>query len=312
MRGALDQALGFWLWALGRSLKHALAGVTALGLLSVHTAGRQPALTISHEARSLQPGEVVLLRVRSEERLAAVTGHVFGRDLRFAEVANGEWQALSGIDLDVAIGAHVVDVRAEGPNGLLSERHPVAIVAKQFGTRTLKVDPRFVSPPKSQLPRIERERARVAEAYRSGRPERLWTRPFVAPLDAKAVSSFGVRSVFNGKPRGAHGGADLASPEGAPVHAPNGGRVAIADHHYFAGKLVLIDHGAGVFSALAHLSRVDVAEGARVERGDRVGLVGRTGRVTGPHLHWAVRVNGARVDPYSLLAVVGSPIIVQP
>jgi hypothetical protein len=284
----------------------------ALGVLVASAAGRQPALTISHEARSLQPGEVVVVRVRSHEQLTDVTGRAFGRDLRFAQVEAGEWQALSGIDLDVAPGAQVVDVRAQGPGGPLTEQYPLAIVAKQFGTRTLKVDPRFVTPPKSALPRIERERARVAEAYRSGRPDRLWTLPFAAPLEAKAVSSFGVRSVFNGKPRDAHGGADLASPEGAAVHAPNAGRVAIADNHYFAGNVVLLDHGAGVFSALAHLSRIDVAEGATVRRGDRVGLVGRTGRVTGPHLHWAVRINGARVDPYSLLAVAGSPIIVQP
>jgi hypothetical protein len=279
-----------------------MALVLALGALAAATAGQPPALAITHVARSLQPGEVVVVEVRSPEPLAEVTGRAFGRDLRFTEVAKGEWQALAGIDLDVPPGPQVVDVRAQAPGGPLADRYPLTIEPKQFGTRTLKVDPRFVTPPRSALPRIERERARVADAFRSGRPERLWTLPFAAPLEAKAVSSFGVRSVFNGKPRDPHGGADLASPEGAPVSAPNAGRVAIAANHYFAGNVVLIDHGAGVFSILAHLSRIDVAEGATVRRGEPVGLVGHTGRVTGPHLHWAVRVGGARVDPYSLLA----------
>lgn len=291
---------GAWGGARGRSLA---AGVAAmLGLLAAAPAGQRPGLTIAHDARSLQPGEVVRLRVGSPERVTAVAGRAFGRDLRFAQVSATEWEALAGIDLDVAPGPQEVEIRAQSAGGALSERYPLAIAPKRFGTRTLKVDPRFVTPPRSALPRIERERARVAEAYRSGRPERLWTLPFAAPLEAKAVSSFGVRSVFNGTPRDPHGGADLASPEGAAVRAPNAGRVALADDHYFSGNVVLIDHGAGVFSVLAHLSRIDVAEGAAVQRGDQVGLVGRTGRVTGPHLHWAVRVGGARVDPYSLLA----------
>jgi murein DD-endopeptidase MepM/ murein hydrolase activator NlpD len=289
--------------AFGVAACHAAAVLAALGVLAVTAGGRQAVLTIAHEARSLQPGEVVLLRVRSPEALTAVTGRAFGRDLRFAQVANGEWQALAGIDLDVAPGPQVVDVHGQAPGGAVGERYLLTVEAKQFGTRTLKVDPRFVTPPKSALPRIERERARVAEAFRSGRADRLWSLPFAAPLEARSVSSFGVRSVFNGTPRDPHGGADLASPEGTPVHAPNAGRVVIAADHYFSGNTVFIDHGAGVFSILAHLSRVDVTEGSTVARGDRIGLVGRTGRVTGPHLHWAVRVGGARVDPYSLLAV---------
>jgi murein DD-endopeptidase MepM/ murein hydrolase activator NlpD len=121
-----------------------------------------------------------------------------------------------------------------------------------------------------------------------------------------ANSAFGTRSVFNGKPRNAHGGADFLSPGGTPVHAPNAGRVVVARNLYFAGNSVVIDHGAGLFSQLAHLSEMDVAEGDRVEAGQVVGRVGATGRVTGPHLHWAVRAAGARVDPLSLLAVLGS------
>jgi murein DD-endopeptidase MepM/ murein hydrolase activator NlpD len=121
-----------------------------------------------------------------------------------------------------------------------------------------------------------------------------------------ANSRFGTRSIFNGKPRNAHGGADFLSPAGTPIHAPNAGRVVIARDLYFSGNTVVIDHGLGLFSMLAHLSAIDVREGQMVGADQILGRVGATGRVTGPHLHWAVRANGARVDPLSLLALLGT------
>ena len=118
------------------------------------------------------------------------------------------------------------------------------------------------------------------------------------------VSGFGVRSVYNGEPRAPHSGADFASPSGTPVLAPGGGRVVLAEPLYFTGQTVVIDHGLGLVSLLAHLSRIDVRVGADVVAGARVGLVGATGRATGPHLHWTVRLQGARVDPMSVIAAL--------
>jgi murein DD-endopeptidase MepM/ murein hydrolase activator NlpD len=119
-----------------------------------------------------------------------------------------------------------------------------------------------------------------------------------------ANSSFGTRSVFNGEARNPHTGTDFLSPAGTPVRAPASGRVVVARDLFFTGNTVVIDHGSGVFSTLAHLSRIDVREGAPIARGDGVGLVGATGRVTGPHLHWSLRVGAARVDPLSALALL--------
>ena len=128
------------------------------------------------------------------------------------------------------------------------------------------------------------------------------------PVPDEANSSFGTRSIYNGEARSPHGGTDFLSPTGRPIKAPNAGRVVLAGQLYFTGGTVVIDHGLGVFSLFAHLSAVGVSEGDVVKTGDVVGEVGATGRVTGPHLHWTARVGGARVDPLSLLAVMGSAV----
>ena len=114
----------------------------------------------------------------------------------------------------------------------------------------------------------------------------------------------GSRTILNGQPRSPHSGADFNSPAGTPIKAPNAGRVVLAGDRYFTGNTVMIDHGLTMFSLFAHLSEIDVHAGDSVKAGDVVGKVGSTGRVTGPHLHWSVRLNGARVDPLSLLAAL--------
>jgi murein DD-endopeptidase MepM/ murein hydrolase activator NlpD len=139
------------------------------------------------------------------------------------------------------------------------------------------------------------------QLWKASAPSRLWDGGWVRPVPDPANSAFGKRSVFNGQPRSPHSGADFMSAAGTPVTAPNAGRIVLAGARYFAGDTVVIDHGLGVFSLFAHLSAIDVRVGDTVKGGDVIGRVGATGRVTGPHLHWAVRVNGARVDPLSLL-----------
>ena len=117
-------------------------------------------------------------------------------------------------------------------------------------------------------------------------------------------SNFGTRSIFNGEPRAPHAGVDYRGAVGTPISAPGAGRVVLAEPLFFTGDTVIVDHGLGLYSLLAHLSRIDVAAGQTVERGERVGLLGATGRVTGPHLHWTVRLGAARVDPLRLLALL--------
>jgi len=258
---------------------------------------------IHASARAMQPGEVVRLTVTATAP-GTVTVNAFGHDVPTTQLPDSTWQALIGIDLDVRPGRHVVTVRVGG-DGSTSSTYPLVVQSKAFPTRRLTVAEAFVNPPEEVQARIAAEAARLEQLWTSASPERLWSRPFVRPVTDPANSAFGSRSILNGQARSPHGGADFLSETGTPIHAPNDGAVVLAADLYYTGTTVVIDHGQGLLSLFAHLSRLDVAEGAHVTAGDVVGLVGDTGRVTGAHLHWTVRLNGARVDPLSLLAVVG-------
>ena len=264
-----------------------------------------PATAITAAARALQPGELVVLTVVTDEPVDVLHVHAFDRELLPARVDERTWRVLVGIDLDVAEGTYPVTVDAPAPGRPIHAIHQLVVQPKKFPTRTLTVDDAFVNPPAEVQARIEREAHELAALWTTPARTQLWNGRFVAPVPDPANSAFGSRSIFNGQPRSPHGGADFLSAAGVPVKAPNGGRVVLARNLYFTGNTVVIDHGLGLFSMLAHLSKIDVQEGDEIAAGTVVGLVGATGRVTGPHLHWAVRAGGARVDPLSLLAVLG-------
>jgi murein DD-endopeptidase MepM/ murein hydrolase activator NlpD len=256
-------------------------------------------------ARAMQPGEVVRLDIGSNRPVTSVTVQAFDRSVAVARAGPSAWFALIGIDLDVVAGEYPVTVGATKDNGIRTD-HVLSLTVepKDFPTRQLRVAPRFVNPPPSMQPRIDRERRRLGALFRAVEPEPRWARSFLRPIEVSVVSGFGVRSVYNGEPRAPHSGADFASPSGTPVLAPGGGRVVLAEPLYFTGQTVVIDHGLGLVSLLAHLSKIEVREGADVVTGAQVGLVGATGRATGPHLHWTVRLQGARVDPLSVIAAL--------
>ena len=261
-------------------------------------------IQLSVKARSVKPGEVVMLSISLRQPSDSVRVHAFGRDITAYKDPDG-WHAIIGIDLDTKPGPYSVRVESGVAPGVARATYELRVEPTTFRTRRLTVDQAFVTPPASEQPRIEKEAALLALLWKQSTSARLWTTTFARPVPHEANSAFGTRSIFNGRRRSTHGGADFLSPAGTPIGAPNAGRVVLAQNLYFSGNTVIIDHGLGMFSMLAHLSRIDVQPGDAVAAGQPIGLVGATGRVTGPHLHWAVRVNTARVDPLSLLAILG-------
>jgi murein DD-endopeptidase MepM/ murein hydrolase activator NlpD len=265
-----------------------------------------PEIQVSRQARSIQPGEIVVLTMTTPVAASGLRVRAFDREWPAYAVDATTSRVLIGIDLDVAPGAHVVtiDGGSSGPAAILTETLTVA--PKTFGTRRLTVDPAFVNPPAEVQARIAREAAELNALWQSSTATPLWSGPFRPAVPHAANSAFGTRSLFNGEPRSAHGGADFRSPAGTPVSAPAGGRVLLAKDLYYTGGTVMIDHGVGLISLFAHLSSIDTEAGTTVAGEQVVGKVGSTGRVTGPHLHWTIRAGGSRVDPLSVLDALGA------
>jgi len=277
-----------------------------LGTIAALMLAGQPAapLQVFHRARALAPGEAVLVQVRSRETLADVRAIWAGQEIVFALMENGTWEGIAPIDLEAKPGAQTLAIRARTASGAQrTHSYPMIIARRTFPVRTLSVDDRYAEPSADVLPRIRREQRAVEEIFSRVTAARLWTAPFAAPVPGAATSSFGRRSIVNKQPRSPHSGTDFQAPERTPVTAPNRGTIVLTADQYFPGRVVIIDHGLGLYSYLAHLSDVNVSEGEVVERGQTIGLSGSTGRVTGPHLHWTVRAGRARIDPLSLIYV---------
>jgi len=177
----------------------------------------------------------------------------------------------------------------------------VEIHAAHYRTGSLTVAPKFVEPAPEDLAKIKAEIELKAKVFATSAAEPLWKASFRAPVEAEPTDSFGTRRMFNGKLASVHKGMDFRAGTGTPVHAGNSGVVVLARPLYYEGNCVVIDHGLGLYTISMHLSRIDVHEGQLVAAGERLGLSGATGRVTGPHLHWAVRWEGAYLDPAKLL-----------
>lgn len=283
-----------------------IARLAAFSLaLAGAAAAQESPLTVETASRALQPGELVLYSVTTPADVTRVTVTAFDRVITAVRRDTTSWRALVGIDLNTKPGVVITTVAAARPSGALSATKSFTVQPKQFPTRRLSVNPALVEPPPQALDRIKRETEKTNAIYRSPSMEAIWDGRFLRPVQDPANSRFGSRSIFNGARSSPHTGADFLSPSGTPVKAPNAARVRLAEDLYFSGNTVILDHGLGLFSLFAHLSTFAVREGDLVAGGDVVGQVGATGRVTGPHLHWAVRATGARIDPLSLLAVLG-------
>jgi murein DD-endopeptidase MepM/ murein hydrolase activator NlpD len=286
--------------------RRAAAIVSSLLWMSASVANSQERrpLQVSLFPAAIRPGDVVRLEIRNADANEALSASVLGQTLNLEyDDARRRWLAWFGVDLETKPGEYSLHVnRADSAPAIM---HTVRVTKRQFRVRRLKVSPRFVDPPPETLEQIARDSKMLADTYARMSPKH-WTGAFVLPVDGKPSSNFGTRSFYNGEPRAPHAGVDFASGTGTPIRAANYGTVALAAPLYFTGNTIVIDHGARLFSVFAHLSELMATEGDQVQPQTIVGRVGSTGRVTGPHLHWSVRLNGARVDPLSLIAATST------
>lgn len=281
-----------------------LAAAWFSALLMTTTANPADSIAVAANARSIQPGELVVLTMTVSGPADGVRLRAFNREIPVYRVDAATWRGLVGIDLGVRPGTYSASVEARSGPRQLQATYPLKVLPRRFSVRVLKVDPALVNPPPEMGERIAREATELEQLWRQPSAERLWRGRFMPPVPSTVASHFGARSIFNGQARSPHNGADFPSPTGAPVAAPNAGRIVLARDLYFSGNTVILDHGLGLFSLLAHLSVIGVHEGDSVAIGQEIGKVGATGRLTGPHLHWGVLAGGARVDPLAVLAVL--------
>jgi murein DD-endopeptidase MepM/ murein hydrolase activator NlpD len=279
-----------------------LAGAAGLNAAS----NRAATITFIHKERSLKPGEIVLIKAKSTRLLKSLKVEALDRDFpAFNDGGGLNWSALVGIDLETKPGRYAIKLTGVARSGKnVIAQKTLWIAPKKFPTRTLEVDERYVNPPAEEKARIEEESARVKALMASITPEKFWRGAFRIPVTGEVISSFGKRNIYNNQPRSPHTGTDFRGDVGTPIRAPNAGRVVLAADLYYSGNTIIIDHGFGLYSYLGHMSKFSVGEGDFVKTSDVIGRVGATGRVTGPHLHWSVRIATTQVDPMSLISAL--------
>ncbi len=262
------------------------------------------AVAVTWRPTSPRIGDVAVVRVEGPGEGASVEGVVGGRSLEFFRDGHG-YAALVGFDLDLKPGAQSwwVEVReAERPARQVRGRLPVR--GRDFPVQRLTLPGGMVNLDPETEQRAVAEARTLQAVYRTISAERLWRGPFIRPVGGdEPGSGFGARRIINNQPRSPHGGTDYAASRGTPVVSANDGRVALVAEYFFPGRLVVVDHGLGLYTLYFHLDEVRTAVGERVTRGQPIGTVGSTGRATGAHLHFGVQLGGARVDPEGLLAL---------
>jgi len=262
-------------------------------------------VTVDLVCRAFEPGEIIVVTIKDDSSVKGAWIRFLERryPMGKSETSSG-LLAFMGLDLGLEPGSYEMEIFIDK---VLGEREyikkQISVLAKEFPLKKLWVDEKFVTPPPESHERIRREGEILKIIYGITTDQWLGKGFFILPSSGKAMPNFGERRIFNNKPRSSHKGIDIIVPFGTPVKASNSGRVVLASDLYFAGKTVIIDHGMGVFTMYCHFSKIRVNRGKLVEKGEIIGEIGATGRVTGPHLHWGVKVFGTSVDPFSILSL---------
>jgi murein DD-endopeptidase MepM/ murein hydrolase activator NlpD len=243
------------------------------------------------------PGGVAVIKLDTSAKQAPIVHY---GDNRIMVVREGQhWYAVVGIPLTTKPGNHHIRVQEQVPPPY---KVGFGVKNKQYATQRLTIkNKRKVNPNAADLKRIRGEKKIILAALKQWTHQDSVETSFMKPVDGPFSSPFGLRRFFNEQPRRPHSGLDIAAAEGVAIHNPSAGVVIETGDYFFNGNTVLIDHGQGLVTMYCHMSRIDVKPGQKVRRGEIIGAVGKTGRVTGAHLHWGVSLNNTRVDPILFL-----------
>jgi murein DD-endopeptidase MepM/ murein hydrolase activator NlpD len=252
--------------------------------------------------RSAQQGGVFVLTLRPAAWIDELRGSLDNQPLILSPIGDGRVQALVGIDLE-ASGRRLLRLEANDRRGRLHAREwPIQVRSRRFAVQRLTLPQHMVELDRETATRVTEEAERLNDLWKAVTPRRLWQGAFLSPVMSGAKpEGFGLRRIINNQPRSPHSGADYKAAPGSAVLAPNAARVALAEEQFFGGNVLVLDHGNGLYTLYFHLQDSLVKPGDLVQKGQEVGRVGATGRATGPHLHFGVRLNGARIDPAALL-----------
>jgi murein DD-endopeptidase MepM/ murein hydrolase activator NlpD len=259
---------------------------------------------ITSEYRNLCPGEVIKISLQSPVPVSAVLSFD-GQEYPFVSDSKKQKQfSLIALGLDMEPGIYQVVVHLESFSGGIKDiPFKLALSAKSFPSKRIRISRRFTSPVPADTRRIKNEEDLLRRVY--GKSSNLWlgNGRFIMPLKGNIRGPFGEERVFNGNVLSRHRGIDMRSPHGESIKASNSGEVVLARDLYFSGNTVIISHGIGLFSIYCHMSKILVREGAVVDRRASIGYVGSTGRSTGPHLHWGLKLAGQYADPLSIVSL---------
>ncbi len=263
-----------------------------------------PIRNIFWQPNNLKQGSPALFTVELTKPATRISGTFAGKTLTFSKGEDATvWHALAGDDLETQPGTYTLAVSAVMAGRVVRDSKKIDIAAGMFKTGDIQVPDDFVNPSAEDKRQIAKDEVLKARAYAHVMPKVLWSGDFIKPVPAASTESFGESRILNEERSSLHRGTDFPVREGTTVIASNAGVVVLAKPMFYEGNCVIVDHGDKFFTIYMHLSKMTVKEGDAVKKGERLGLSGATGRVTGPHMHMGVRWNGAYLDPVELLSL---------
>lgn len=293
-----------WIARLDRTVLMAVVLLTSIFPVDLFP-GSLPAPKGIDGQYSGKQGQIIVVRVPADDAVTSVQGNFLERTINFfTDSESGvpkEFVGLVGLDLQDEPGTHELAVEIRRGEQVRRLSYSILVAKEKFHVEHLKLPKEKVDLDEKSLARWKSEQQQVKEALATDSRMKLWQSNFVEPVSGKRTGIFGSVRIMNGQARNPHNGEDIGAPLGTDVVATNDGIVRLTVDHIFSGRGIYLDHGLGFYSMYFHLSEVLVKDGDLVRAGQLVGKVGATGRATGPHLHWGVKLNGARVNPYALL-----------